>query len=155
MAVAKKDLSYFMRKKKLEIVKFTGPETFVDEEGNPIEFEMRVLTMEEQRKINDMYTTSKPAKDGKGNYIIQNGKLVHEEHKDSAKASRHMMAEALVYPDLKNEELMKFYNCPDVAEMPYKVFSTPEEFNYVNQKMLEIFGYAEKEEDDDTEDAKN
>ena len=65
-----------------------------------------------------------------------------------------MMAEALIYPDLKDTSLMEHYDCHDIADMPYKVFPTPEEYNYVNRKMLEIFGYAEKDDEEDIEDAK-
>ncbi len=153
--MAKKDLSYFMRKKEPEVIKFDGPPTFVDENGKVLEFEMKVLTMEEQDKINKMYTVKKPAKDKKGNFIIQNGKLVYDENRDSSKAAKHMMAEALIYPDLKDTKLMEHYDCHDIAEMPYKVFPIPEEYNYVNRKMLEIFGYAEKDDEEETEDAKN
>ena len=31
--------------------------------------------------------------------------------------------EALQYPNLKDPELMKHYNCADMTEMPLKVFS--------------------------------
>ena len=38
---------------------------------------------------------------------------------------RHIVAEALVYPDLKSKELMDFYHCYDISEMPLKVFHRP------------------------------
>lgn len=155
--MAAKNLSYFMRENKPKTIKFDGPETFVDENGKRLEFEMRVLTMEEQEKINDMYTETKPAKDKKNNFIIQRGKLVYDEKKDSQRASRHMMAEALIYPDLKDKKLMEYYNCHDISEMPFKVFSDSEEFGYMNRKMLELFGYLDEEDDEeeDVDDAKN
>ena len=41
MATANKSLKFFMRPQEEQIVTFTGPESFKDDEGNPIEFEVK------------------------------------------------------------------------------------------------------------------
>ena len=44
MADVKKDLKYFMRNTEPEIVTAPGPDSFKDEDGNVIQFEIKVLT---------------------------------------------------------------------------------------------------------------
>lgn len=123
--MAKKDLKYFMRSTEAEIVTAPGPESFKDEDGNVIQFEIKVLTQAEINQINDNYRKRSMATDKKGNPLIAMGEVVWKTEKDSAKASRHMIVEALQYPDLKDPELMKYYGCVDVTDMPLLVFSNP------------------------------
>ena len=74
--MAKKDLKYFMRDNAPEIVTAAGPESFKDEEGNVIQFEIKVLTQAEIQKINDAYRQRRVATDKKGNPIVSNGEVV-------------------------------------------------------------------------------
>lgn len=115
--MAKKDLKYFMRSTDPEIVTAPGPNSFKDEEGNVIQFEIKVLTQEEINKINDNYRRRNMATDKKGNPLIAMGEVVWKTEKDSARASRHMIAEALQYPNLKDSELMAYYKCNDISEI--------------------------------------
>ena len=67
-----------------------------------------------------------------------------------------MMVEALQYPDLKDKELMDYYKCVDVTEMPLKVFSTPSEYSQVSQIIMKALGLAsEVSDEEDLEAAKN
>lgn len=158
--MANKTLKYFMREeaKQEAIVKVPGPDTIRDENGKIVDFEIKVLSNEKIVKINEMYKSRTPARDKKGNYIIQNGELIFRSEKDNAKAARHIMVEALVYPDLKDPELMQFYKCNDITEMPFKVFPTGTEYAYVSKKVMEVLGMidpAETKDEKDLEDAKN
>ena len=90
----KKDLKYFMRNLETEIVTAPGPESFRDENGNVIQFEIKVLTQEEINRINDGYRRRSMATDKKGNPLIAMGEVVWKTEKDSAKASRHLIVEA-------------------------------------------------------------
>ena len=45
--------------------------------------------------------------------------MVFKTEKDSVKATRHIIVEALVYPDLKDPELMKYY------DFTYTTFRAP------------------------------
>ena len=47
MATENKSLKYFMRPVQQEIIAFTGPESFKDDDGNPINFEAKILTQQE------------------------------------------------------------------------------------------------------------
>lgn len=154
--MAKKDLKYFMRSTEAEVVTAPGPESFKDEDGNVIQFEIKVLTQAEINQINDNYRKRSMATDKKGNPLIAMGEVVWKTEKDSAKASRHMIVEALQYPNLKDPELMKHYNCIDVTEMPLLVFSKADEYQHVSRIVMQALGLASSVNDDeDMKDAKN
>lgn len=154
--MAKKDLKYFMRSTEAEIVTAPGPESFKDEDGNVIPFEIKVLTQAEINQINDNYRKRSMATDKKGNPLIAMGEVVWKTEKDSAKASRHMIVEALQYPNLKDPELMKYYNCVDVTDMPLLVFSKSDEYQHVSRIVMQALGLASTVNDDeDIKDAKN
>ena len=154
--MAKKDLKYFMRSTEAEVVTAPGPESFKDEDGNVIQFEIKVLTQAEINQINDNYRKRSMATDKKGNPLIAMGEVVWKTEKDSAKASRHMIVEALQYPNLKDPELMKHYNCIDVTEMPLLVFSKADEYQHVSRIVMQALGLASSVSDDeDLKDAKN
>lgn len=151
MAEIKKDLKYFMCKEEQKIVTAPGPERFKDENGKVIQFEIKVLTQAEITKINDMYRKRSMATDKKGNPLIAMGEIVWKTEKDSARASRHMIVEALQYPNLKDPDLMKFYDCVDITEMPLRVFSRADEYQHVSRIVMAALGLGDYEVDDQTE----
>lgn len=154
--MAKKDLKYFMRSNEPEIITAPGPDNFKDEDGKVIQFEIKKLTQEEINRINDAYRKRSMATDKKGNPLIAMGEVVWKTEKDNARATRHMIAEALVYPDIKDPELMKYYNCNDVSEMALKVFSSADEYQHVLRIVLQALGLSnEVNDDEDLADAKN
>lgn len=156
MAESKKTLKYFMRSTEPEIVTAPGPESFKDEEGNVIQFEIKVLSQEEINKINSMYRRRSMATDKKGNPLAYNGEVLWKTERDSAKASRHLMVEALQYPDLKDKDLMAHYKCVDITDMPLRVFSRPDEYQHVTRIVMQALGLAsEVNDDDDLAAAKN
>ena len=89
--------------------------------------------------------------------------MVFRDERDNAKATRHIICDALVYPNLRDPELMKFYNCVDITEMPEKVFSRADEFSAVTRIVMALLGLvgqlSEEEEkaanDEEVKDAKN
>lgn len=154
-----KNLSYFMREelKNEDIVEVPGPESIVDENGDPVKFQIKRLRRERVDEIYDRYRTLKPALDKNKKPYVVDGKMVMIEEKDYAKALRHVMAEALVYPNLCDEELMNFFDCIDVTKMPVKVF-TQKEYSEVIKMLnhvLRIDDEDEEEQKDDLETAKN
>ena len=152
----KKDLKYFMRSLEAEVVTAPGPESFKDADGNVIQFEIKKLTQEEISKINNAYRKHCMATDKKGNPLVANGEVIWKTERDSARASRHMIVEALQYPNLKDEELMKYYDCVDVTEMPLKVFSGADEYQHVSKIVMQALGLAPTVNDDEElEAAKN
>lgn len=153
-----KSLSYFMREeaKQEPIITVPGPDTIKDENGNVVNLEIKKLSNEHIAKINEMYTTKTVLKDRKGNFVVQNGQVVYKVEKDNSRAARHIMVEALVYPDLKDEKLMKFFDAVDVTDMPFKVFPDSNEYAYVSKKVMGVLNLLDSEEDEnDVEEAKN
>lgn len=154
--MATKNLKYFMRDVKDEIVTVAGPDTFKDENGEVVQLEIKVLSQSEIQRINNNYRKRSIATDKKGNPLAYNGEVLWKTEKDSAKATRHMIVEALQYPDLKDKELMKFYNCVDVTEMPLLVFSRPDEYAHVTKAVMTALGLIDDVSDEETvNEAKN
>lgn len=157
--MANKNLKYFMREesKQEQTFQVPAPDRFVDEKGEVVQMEIKKLHNDTIARINDMYKSRTPMKDTKGNYVVQNGEVVFKTEKDNVKATYHIIAEALVYPNLKDPELMKYYDCVDITEMPLKVFPDNDEFGYVSRKVMEILGLVDAEESNkrEVDDAKN
>lgn len=154
--MATKNLKYFMRDVKDEIVTVAGPDAFKDENGEVIQLEIKVLSQSEIQKINNNYRKRSIATDKKGNPLAYNGEVLWKTEKDSAKATRYMIVEALQYPDLKDKELMKFYNCVDVTEMPLLVFSRSDEYAHVTKAVMTALGLIDDVSDEETvNEAKN
>lgn len=152
----KKDLKYFMRSTETEIVTAPGPSSFKDENGEVIQFEIKVLSQEQLDKINNAYRRRTMATDKKGNPLIAMGEVVWKTEKDAARTSRHIIVEALQYPDLKNKELMEYYGCVDITDMPLKVFPKPDEYQHVSRIVMQALGLASKiTDEEELEAAKN
>lgn len=153
-----KKLSYFMKEVKEEIVTAPAPESFKDENGNALEMEIKVLSNEKIRKIQENYRKRSVALDSKGNPYTVGGEVIFKTENDTNRAFRHIMAEALVYPDLKSQELMEFYNCYDISEIPLKVFSKTADYNYVFRTVMVALGIIiddSEPKEDLVEEAKN
>lgn len=153
MADVKKDLKYFMRNTEPEIVTAPGPDSFKDEDGNVIQFEIKVLTQAEITRINNGYRKRGIATDKKGNALIANGEVVWKTETDNARATRHLIVEALQYPNLKDEELMKYYKCNDITEMPLHVFPKTDEYQHVMRIVLQALGITAPVDDSEELDA--
>ncbi len=153
-----KSLKYFMREsaKTEEIVKVPGVKSITDENGNVVDFEVKILSSATIRKIQNNYRTKTVATDSKGNPYIQNGEIVWKVDKDNDKSLRHIIVEALQYPNLKDKELMAFFNCTDITEMPSLVFPKTDEFNEVSKIVMRTLGIIDApSEESEIEDAKN
>lgn len=152
----KKDLKYFMRSTEAKVVTAPGPDSFKDDDGKVIDFEIRVLSQEEINRINENYRRRSMATDKKGNPLIANGEVVWKTEKDPAKASRHIIVEALQYPDLKDPDLMKHFGCVDFTDMPLKVFPTADEYQHVSRIVMQALGLASAiSDEEELADAKN
>lgn len=154
--MSNKNLKYFLKHRDPEIVEIKAPDGFVGEDGKPLMMKVRVLTQEEIDHIYENYTTKRTATDKKKKPLVDGGELVVRRDRDSGAALRHVVAEALIDPDLTSDEVMKFYDCYDASMIVYKMFPTTEEFNYVITEVLKALGISGEEDDeDDFEKAKN
>ena len=148
-----KNLKYFMREsaKKEEIVTVPGPESIKDEKGNVVNLEIKKLSNVTIEKIQENYRQKSIATDKKGNPYIQNGEIVFKIEKDNKRALRHLMVEAIQYPNMKDKEMMDFFGCTDVVDMPLLVFPTQDEFAMVSNLVLQVLGMVAPPEDDTQE----
>ncbi len=149
----KKDLKYFMRPIEPEIVTVPGPDTIKDEEGNVLPLEIKVLPQKTINEINDAYRIKSVATDKRGNPLIANGELVWKVEKDPGKASRHLIVEALQFPNLRDPDLMKHYNCVDITEMPLKVFPRADEYQHVSRMVMKVLGLSDEIDDGEEQEA--
>lgn len=147
----KKNLSYFMREEKEEIITVLAPESFKDEDGNRIEMKVKTLSNDRIRKINESYRKRSIAMDKSGRPYIVNGEVAFQTEHDTSRAYRHIIAEALVEPNLNDKELMDFYKCYDITEMPLKVFSKSGEYDYVFNTVMTALGLINDKSDDENE----
>lgn len=154
--MANKSLKYFMRDNTEEVVTVPGLPSFKDENGKVIDFEIKVLSNEHIRKIQNNYRKRSVATDSKGNPYIINGEVAWKTEKDNDRSLRHIMVEAFVYPDLKDKEMMQYYKCDDITDMPTKVFSNTKDFNDAAQLVMKTLGMIESSTpDEEIEAAKN
>lgn len=141
--------------KKDEIITFPGVETFKDETGKPIDFQIRKMGVDEIQKIRSSYRSKKVATDKKGKPLIAGNSVVYAEDYNAEKAGAHIMVEAFVVPDMHDKDLMEFYGCVDVTDMPNKLFKRYEDYQYANQCVLQALDMIDKPEEEQMEDIKN
>lgn len=126
-------LKAFMRNKakEEEIVSVYAPDSFTDEEGNKAVLKVKRLSVKHVNEIYDRYNHVVSAKDEKGNVIIRGNRVVKDFYTDMEGYTNRLIVEGLVYPDLHDKELMDFYGCVDVMDMPHAVFASKSEYEYV------------------------
>ena len=158
--MADKSLAYFMRdtSKTIKEVTIPGVESIKDDKGNIIDLKVKILTQKQIEDIYDKYRTRSIVKDKKGNPLVNRGQVVVDVQTDSNTALRRILVEAITYPNMKDKELMAFYDCHNYADMPTLVFPDPKEYQQVQNSVLGVLGILDVEDEsseDEIEDAKN
>lgn len=157
--MAEKSLSYFMREtaKNQEIIEVPGIESIKDEKGNVVPFKIRILTKKQIDDIYDKCRTRTLLYDKKGKPVINRGQAVFDVKTDNNKALQRIIVEALVYPDLKDKDLMDYFDCYEFAEMPLKVFPNQKEYDQVTNIVFSALGILDDDGDseDEVQEAKN
>lgn len=143
--------------KNQEIIEVPGIESIKDEKGNVVPFKIRILTKKQIDDIYDKCRTRTLLYDKKGKPVINRGQAVFDVKTDNNKALQRIIVEALVYPDLKNKELMDYFDCYEFAEMPIKVFPNPKEYDQVTNIVFSALGILNDDGDaeDEVQEAKN
>lgn len=146
------DMKYFMREelKSDEIVEVPGIEMFKDDKGEKVPFKVKVIGIDEINKIRKNCTARRIAVDDKGKRLFDKaGRPVFTEDVDNEAATRRLIVEALVYPNLKDPDLMKYYGVNDVMEMPFKLFKNSKDYTYISDTVVEVLGLGQQEMSDD------
>ena len=156
MSAKNASINAFMRPelKEQTIVEIPGIKTFVDENGEPIPFKIRVITTADLERIRKGCRIRKIAKDSKGKPIFQSGVIQYSEEYDGNAMSKHMIEEALVFPDLHDKELLAYYGVNSAIELVDKLFQKLDDYTYILNKIQEVSGISD-DGDEIIEEAKN
>lgn len=136
------NLHYFMRESAKEEIVITVPgiESIKNEHGEIVPFEVKKLSRKSVQEIFAKYETQEIIYDANKKPYVVDGEVVCRTKVDPDRALRHLVVEALQYPNLKDPAMMDFFKCYDVTDMPLQVFSQGDEYKYVMDTVLQAIG---------------
>lgn len=127
-------LSAFLKQnKKYEDKKeyFAASESFVDEKGNPVLWEIRAISSREAEAIRS-----------ECNQVV--GKKIIT---DNAKFNRKLAAACTVFPNLLNAELQDSYGVCEPEELIMEMLDNDYEYQQYVRKVMEICGYTKQDQE--------
>lgn len=127
------NLSAFLKqnKKEIENVKFVASKRFTDENGNPIEWEIKPILSKRADIIREECT-------------IQKGKNFKV---DTTKFNKLIAVECTVFPDLNNKDLQDSYGVMGAEQLIQELLDVDGEYQgYINQ-ILKVCGYTKSEQE--------
>ncbi len=115
-------ISLFLKKNKIQKknAKYAATKSLCDENGNPLEWEIRAISTIENEKLRESCTVEVQVP-GKPNLFRP--KLL------SGKYVAAMLAASVVYPDLQNKELQDSYGAMTPEELIQLMVDDPVEYN--------------------------
>lgn len=113
-------------KKQDETVKFAASRSFLDADGNPLEWELRPLKSKEAANIRKL--TNKMGKGGKMTV-------------DNDTFNRMAAAKATLFPDLNDKELQDSYGVMCAEDLIVEMLDKDGEFQEYVKRVMEISGY--------------
>ena len=115
---------------------------FIGESGEPVPFEIKAITQEENQGLIRKNTKSK---------MVGGSKV---EIFDNAKYSNDLIVASTVQPDFTDAELCKAYGCIDPATVPAKMLRAGE-YTALVQEIMEFNGFDMDSKLKEAEEAKN
>lgn len=131
-------LSVFLNPVKEENKKVIVTKRYLDEEGNPVPFEIRAITQAENKKLMKKHTK----RDKRGIEVFNRAEYMAE-----------FVASAVVFPDLNNAELQSDKKCLGAVALLEKILLTGEYTELANQ--VQILSGFDEDINKDIEEAKN
>lgn len=133
-----KDLKAFLQdnKRKKKNIFYAVSKDFVDENGKPIKWELKHI----KARVADEIRSEAMSEDG--------------ENFDFNLYAARVMAESVVYPDLRDIELQDSYGVNTPEDLLYEMVDNPGELSALQAKVFEMAGLAETAEEK-VEQAKN
>jgi len=140
------NFSKFMKANKIQKQNVMHPVTksLVDENGEPLLWEIKPLTTKENERIRESCTIEVPVK-GKPN--------VFRPKVDMEKYQTKMVCAAIVSPDLNNAELQNSYGVMSAEELIKEMVDNPAEYTDLTVFIQKLSGFKTLQEDVD--EAKN
>lgn len=140
------DFKMFMKgnKKKKENKKYAATKSLVDENGKPLEWELKHITSKENEDIRDECTTE----------VQVTGKFgMYRNKTNTAEYVRKLITASVVHPDLDNTELQNSYGVMCAEDLLMEMVDDPGEYADLAQYVQEMQGFKTLQEDVD--EAKN
>lgn len=137
-----------------EVLTFKGVDTFKDENGVPIPLKFKQISRNEVNEIRNKFKTKTPAIGKDGNYIISGGRIINDVEVDIADFTDELIVKTMVYPNLKDKELMDYYNVYASTELLHKLFKG-KDFEYVDSCSAQAAGLIEIDENEVIKNIKN
>lgn len=132
-------------KKQRENIKIAVSDSFLDENGNVLEWEIRPISTRENERIREEATKQVPINAKKGIYTP---KL------DFAKYSALLISKSVVFPDLNDKELQESYGVMCAEDLVIEMLDCPGDYSNLMEKIQEFNGF-DIDIDDKVEEAKN
>lgn len=129
----------FMKRNKIKKpnTKYVATKSLVDENGKPLEWEIKALTTREAEKIREACTIEIPVKGKPGMY---RPKLNTDMY------TTKMVAAAIVYPDLLNAELQNSYSVTTPEDLIKEMVDNPAEYMDLVNFVQEYSGFETLQE---------
>ncbi len=128
------NLSLFMKqnKKIQENVKFAVTKSLLDENGEPLEWEIRPLSTKENQIIREDCTIEVPVAGKKG---------LFRPKVNTNKYLSKLVAASIVYPDLYNKELQDSYGVMSPEELLQEMVDNAGEYNSLVEFIQKVSGF--------------
>lgn len=143
--MSNKSLSAFLAQNAIKVGnrKLIPSKRFLDENGKPVEWEIKSITADENQKLRKSCMRSVPVPGKRGQFT---------QDFDTASYQAKLAVKCVVYPDLNSQELQDSYSVMG-AEQLISVMLTPGEFDNLIAEILEHNGFSDV--GDLVEEAKN
>lgn len=136
-----KNLEGFLKQNKIKVpnIKYVASRDFVDDEGNPLEWELKKITTKEY------------------NYLRNKAMSIDAKNQDvdfnQQQFTSSICAACVVFPDLKDTQLQNSYSVVGESNVLQEMLN-PKEFDDLYNKINELMGYNQSFSDK-VEEAKN
>lgn len=121
--------------KSLPIVEETISDRYTDQKGNPIPFKFKAINSTRIEEIK---------KDCTHVIYVKNQKI---ERFDSERYVAIIAVETTIFPDFKNDQLLKSYDCIDSCDLAHEILDLPGEYTTWVEKAFKVNGFDDKFED--------
>lgn len=137
-------LQLFMKKNKKvkENLKYPATKSLVDEDGKPLEWELKAITTKEQEAIRDECTKEVPAGRGQVRHKVDTGLY-----------TKKLIAASVVFPDLMNAELQDSYGVSKPEDLLVEMVDNAGEYSKLAEVVTDHSGFTDINEE--VEEAKN
>ncbi len=134
----------FMKKNKKvqENVKYAPTKSLCDEDGEPLEFEIRRLTTRENDQIREECTK-----------YVNVGKKMQSPRLDNSKYLAKLIVAAIVFPNLHDKELQDSYGVMSAEDLIVEMIDNPLEYSDLVVFSQNLNGFTDLDEEIET--AKN